>query len=213
MFMRQLNKVRVIWQRVITFCAGNELRIWNGDFYLLWEVSRFMYFYFEDWWKDLGNCRHQQQNYCPDISKNIFGLRKVLIHKHMHEQTLSMSFLQSTNLLWCWPKKDTGNTKGLIEKHIYSSNRNKIQENLVKQWFVARKLRVQWGSDYPSTTQMVTHVIVSRWLTPPDALVDVYLWRRASPWVREQHSLKMITGRMLVKIIFLLERIFCKSKL
>ena len=43
-------------------------------------------------------------------------------------------FLDSTTiLLWCWQKKDTGNTKGLIEKHIYSSNRNKMQVNLVKQ--------------------------------------------------------------------------------
>ena len=30
-------------------------------------------------------------------------------------------------------RKDLGKTKMLIEKHIYSSNRNKIQVNLVKQ--------------------------------------------------------------------------------
>ena len=30
-------------------------------------------------------------------------------------------------------KEITGNTKVLIEKHMYSSNRNKIQVNLVKQ--------------------------------------------------------------------------------
>ena len=36
-------------------------------------------------------------------------------------------------MLWCWPKKDTRNSKGLIEKHIYSSKRNKIQVNLLKQ--------------------------------------------------------------------------------
>ena len=58
----------------------------------------------------------------------------------------------------------TVNTKRLIEKHIYSSNRNKIQVNLVKQSLVNRKLRVLWGRDYLSTTQMVSYVIVSRWL-------------------------------------------------
>ena len=35
-------------------------------------------------------------------------------------------------MLWCCQKKDMWNTKRLIEKHIYSSNRNKIQVNLVK---------------------------------------------------------------------------------
>ena len=51
---------------------------------------------------------------------------------------------------------------------------------LVKQLLTDWKLRVQWGSDYPSTTQMVSHVIMSRWLVYSDALVDVHLWRRAS---------------------------------
>ena len=32
--------------------------------------------------------------------------------------------------------------------------------NLVKQLLVDRKLRVQWGSGYPSNTQMLLHVIV-----------------------------------------------------
>ena len=73
-------------------------------------------------------------------------------------------FFKRSYLLWCWPKKDAKNTKGLIEKHMYSSNRNKIQVDLVKQWLVGRKLRVQCGSDYPSTTQMVLHIIASRWL-------------------------------------------------
>ena len=54
--------------------------------------------------------------------------------------------------------------KGLIGKHIYSRNRNKIKVNLVKDKLVDRKRRVQCGSDYPSPTQMVSHVIVSRWL-------------------------------------------------
>ena len=58
-------------------------------------------------------------------------------------------------------KKDTENTKRLREKHIYSSNRNKIQVNLVKQKLVDRKPRVQWGSDCPSTTQVVSHMAVS----------------------------------------------------
>ena len=26
--------------------------------------------------------------------------------------------MDGEKVLWCWPKKDTGNTKGLIEKHI-----------------------------------------------------------------------------------------------
>ena len=65
-------------------------------------------------------------------------------------------------LLWCWKKKDTWNTKRLIEKHINSSNRNKIQVNLVEQYLVNRNLRVQLGSDYRFTTQVVSHVIVSR---------------------------------------------------
>ena len=30
-------------------------------------------------------------------------------------------------------KEDMGNTKRLIEKHIYSSNRNRIKVNLIKQ--------------------------------------------------------------------------------
>ena len=47
-------------------------------------------------------------------------------------------------------KENTGNTKGLIEKHIYSSNRNKIQVNLIKQ------LVESWESS------VVSHVIVSR---------------------------------------------------
>ena len=54
-----------------------------------------------------------------------------------------------------------GNTKRLIGKHIYSSNRNKIQVNLVKQYLVDRKLRVLWGSDSLSTTQMISYIIVS----------------------------------------------------
>ena len=41
--------------------------------------------------------------------------------------------------------KDTGNTKRWIEKHIYSSNRNKIQVTWVRQELVNRKLRVQLG--------------------------------------------------------------------
>ena len=100
-----------------------------------------------------------------------------------HVLTQSLHLGQCEIVLWCWPKKDTGSTKGLIEKQIYSSNRNKIQVNPVKSQLVGRKLRVQCGSDYPSTTQMVSHVIVSRWLvhSPSDVLVDVYLWRRASP--------------------------------
>ena len=59
-------------------------------------------------------------------------------------------------------KRHGGTQKGLIRKHIYSSNRNKIQVNLVKQQLVDSKLRVQWGSGYPSTTQMISLVIVSR---------------------------------------------------
>ena len=92
----------------------------------------------------------------------------------------------SIYLFWCWH----GNTKRLIEKHIYSSNRNKIQVNLVKQLLVNRKLRVQWGSDYLSLTQVVSHVIVSResgqllWRS-----VDVYLWRRGSPLCKEHKSI------------------------
>ena len=35
---------------------------------------------------------------------------------------------------------------------------------LVKQQLVITKLRVQCYSDYPSIMQMVSHVIVSRWL-------------------------------------------------
>ena len=61
-------------------------------------------------------------------------------------------------------RKTWGTQKELIEKHKYSCNRNKIQVNLVKQWLVDRKLRVQWDSDYSSTMQMVSHVIVSHWL-------------------------------------------------
>ena len=60
-------------------------------------------------------------------------------------------------------RKTQGIQKGLIEKHIYSSNRKKIQVNLVKQ-LVDRKLRVLWGSDYQPTTQTVLHLIMSRWL-------------------------------------------------
>ena len=46
------------------------------------------------------------------------------------------------------------------KEHIYSSNRNKIQANLVKQLLVNRNLRVQWGNDYPSTKLVISHVIV-----------------------------------------------------
>ena len=80
-----------------------------------------------------------------------------------------------------------GNTKGLIEKHIYSSNRNKIQVNLVKQLLVDRKLRVQCCSDYASTTQMgiTCDCVVVIGALPSDTVVDVYLWRRVSPLCRE----------------------------
>ena len=44
-------------------------------------------------------------------------------------------------------RKAGGTQKGLIEKHIYSSKRNKIQVNLVKQLLIDGKHRVQWGSD------------------------------------------------------------------
>ena len=35
-----------------------------------------------------------------------------------------------------------------------------MQVNLVKQKLVGRNLRVKWSSDYPSTTQIVSHMIV-----------------------------------------------------
>ena len=50
-------------------------------------------------------------------------------------------------------------------------------------------LRVQWSNDYPSTTQVVSHVAVSRgsgqllWCS-----VDVYLWKRAIPLWREYNN-------------------------
>ena len=88
----------------------------------------------------------------------------------------------------------------MIEKHIYSRNRNKRQVNLVKQQLVDRKLRVQWSSDYPSTTQMVSHVIVSCWWTPSNALVDVYLWRRASP-LCQKYNTRLPPGPYLPKRI------------
>ena len=79
-------------------------------------------------------------------------------------------------------RKTRGTQKGLIENQIYSSNRNKILVNMVKQQLVGRKLRVRCGSDSPSTTQMVSHVIVSRWLVhwyltyaPP----SVRMWHKA----------------------------------
>ena len=70
-------------------------------------------------------------------------------------------------------RKTRGTQKGLIEKH--------------------RKLRVQWGSDYPSTTQMVSHLIVSRWLVNwylLYALPSLQEWHKAVfRWVRSQgHS-------------------------
>ena len=43
-------------------------------------------------------------------------------------------------------KERHGEHKGQIEKHVYSSNRNKIQVNLVKREFVNRKLRVHYAS-------------------------------------------------------------------
>ena len=70
-------------------------------------------------------------------------------------------------------KESHGEYKRFDRKNIFKKW-NKIQVTLVKQELVGRKLRVQYGSDYPSTMQMVTHVIVSRWLVHfPDALVDV----------------------------------------
>ena len=61
-------------------------------------------------------------------------------------------------------KERHGEHKKSSKKSIYtySSNRNKIRVNLVKQQLVNRKLRVQWYNDYPSTTQVVSHMIVSR---------------------------------------------------
>ena len=38
------------------------------------------------------------------------------------------------------------------------------ETNLIEQKLVDRKLRIPWGSDYPSTTLMVSHVIESHWL-------------------------------------------------
>ena len=45
-----------------------------------------------------------------------------------------------------------------------------MQVNLVKQLLVDSKLRVELGSDYPSTMQMVSHVIESRWVVHSDYL-------------------------------------------
>ena len=59
-------------------------------------------------------------------------------------------------------KERYGNTKRLIDKHIYSSNKNKIEVNLFKQSLVDRKVRVQWDSNYPYTTQVVSLAIVLR---------------------------------------------------
>ena len=42
------------------------------------------------------------------------------------------SFLVLLNVVMLTKKKTLGTQKVLIEKHIYSSNRNKIQMNLVK---------------------------------------------------------------------------------
>ena len=91
-------------------------------------------------------------------------------------------------LLFCRQKKDTGNTKRLIEKHIFSSNRNKIQVDQVKQLFLNRKLRVLWGSDNPSTTLVVSHVIGSRWFgqryllhAPPNGQVRHKAFLKVSP--------------------------------
>ena len=93
-------------------------------------------------------------------------------------------------MLWCWQKKNTGNTRRLIEKHIHSSNRHKIQVNLVRQWLVNRKLRVQRGSDNPSTSQVVSHEIVSRgsgqryWLrAPPNGQVRHKAFLKVGPGV------------------------------
>ena len=47
-------------------------------------------------------------------------------------------------------KKNTG----------YTSNRNKIQVDLVRQYLVNWKLRVQWGSDYPPTMLVISDMIV-----------------------------------------------------
>ena len=62
-----------------------------------------------------------------------------------------------------------------------------VQVNLVKQLLVDWKPSVLCGSNNPSTMQIVSHVIVSRWLVQPssDALVDVYLWGRANLLCRE----------------------------
>ena len=69
--------------------------------------------------------------------------------------------------------------------------------NLVKQLLVNKKLRAQWGGDYPSTTQVVSHVIVLHGFGQlPWWSIDVYLWRRSSPLCREYN-------------IYIIGKIFC----
>ena len=70
----------------------------------------------------------------------------------------AFSILQRSIFKFCdaGKRKTRGTQKGLIEKHIYTSNWNKIQVNLAKQLLVDRKLKVQWGRDYPSTRDCVT---------------------------------------------------------
>ena len=61
------------------------------------------------------------------------GLLKTCLLVTFSGSNITSEWYWGLNLLWCWQKKDTGNTKRETEKHIYSSNRNKIQVNLVKQ--------------------------------------------------------------------------------
>ena len=78
--------------------------------------------------------QHLAVNFLPDLGFSAFLLR-------LFTELMAWNLF---NLFWCWQKKDTLITKRLIKKHIYSSNRNKIQVNQVRQLLVCRRLRVQW---------------------------------------------------------------------
>ena len=147
----QKDNLLLVWNgsmKKISVISAEILQKYNSYIYHPYKIKfqSFTLLFFFFFFLDGGKMRTERLNPSPQIN-----LSDITVVRHLHsgwerEDWRNMSagviglvwFLclmayQPLWVLWCWLKKDTGNTKGLIEKHLYSSNRNKIQVNLVKQ--------------------------------------------------------------------------------
>ena len=89
-------------------------------------------------------------------------------------------------------KERHGKHKKVDRKTYFQVTETRYKWTWLNSKLVNRKMRVQWGSDYLSTMQVVSYMIVScgsgqlLWCS-----VDVYLWRRVSPLCREYNNIPL----------------------